>query len=315
MNTIGGPKLTIDFIGVPFDGFGRPGNQARAAAALRDVGLESAFSGREVVAESDIDLPEPNPERAANSGLMNELALVTMTEALHARVSAALSAGRFPLVYGADCSVLLGAVPALRDVAGEAGLVFVDGHEDTTPLDVSTDGEAANMEIGLLLGLTGKQAPEALRKRLPALKPEALAMLGQRDHALRRELNVATLANRGVLLRTHDDVSADPAERAREAVEHVASHAPDWWLHTDLDVLAQDEFIAQRVPGDVDEVGGLTWAQLTEVVSSALRAGGCCGWSLVIYNPEQDADGSEARRIVRFVADVAPGLPSARQSA
>jgi hypothetical protein len=41
---------------------------------------------------------------------------------------AALRAAGF--VYGADCSVLLAAVPALRDVAGRAGLVFVDGHED-----------------------------------------------------------------------------------------------------------------------------------------------------------------------------------------
>lgn len=35
-------------------------------------------------------------------------------------------------------------------------LLFVDGHEDTMPLDVSEDGEAANTEIGLLLELTGR---------------------------------------------------------------------------------------------------------------------------------------------------------------
>ena len=41
----------------------------------------------------------------------------------------------------------------------------------------------------------------------------------------------------------------------------------------------------------------------------ALRAGGCRGWSLVISNPDLDPDGSQARRIVRFVGDVAPDLP------
>lgn len=301
--------LTIDLIGVPFDGYGRVGNQARAAAVLRDAGLEAAFSGHEVITKPDIGLPDPNPERSTGSGLMNESALLAMTEALHTQVSTALSAGHFPLVYGADCSVLLGTVPALRDVAGEAGLVFVDGHEDTTPLDVSEDGEVANMETALLLGITGKLAPETLRKHLPALQPAALAMLGQRDHDLRRELNVATLADRGILLHTYEDVTADPAEHAREAVKHVTKAVPGWWLHTDLDVLAQDEFIAQRVPGDVDQVGGLTWPQLTELVSSALQAAGCRGWSLVIYNPEQDPDGSEAQRIVRFVTDVVSSLP------
>lgn len=63
--------LTTDLIGVPFDGFGRPGSQAGAAAA---------FSGHEVMAEPDFVLPEPNPERAANSGLIDEEALLTMTD-------------------------------------------------------------------------------------------------------------------------------------------------------------------------------------------------------------------------------------------
>ena len=35
----------VDFevIGVPFDGYGRPGNQARAAGALRTAGLVAAL--------------------------------------------------------------------------------------------------------------------------------------------------------------------------------------------------------------------------------------------------------------------------------
>jgi arginase len=55
--------------------------------------------------------------------------------------------------------------------------------------------------------------------------------------------------------------------------------------------------------------GGLTWAELTELLTAAFQAGGCRGWSLVIYNPELDPDGSAARRIVRLVRDVAPYLP------
>jgi arginase len=39
--------------------------------------------------------------------------------------------------------VLLGAVPALVDVLGRAGLVFIDGHEDATTMEASTTGEAA----------------------------------------------------------------------------------------------------------------------------------------------------------------------------
>jgi arginase len=225
-------------------------------------------------------------------------------------VGAALAADRFPIVYGGECSVLLGTVSGLRDARGRAGLVFVDGHEDTTPLDVSEDGEAANMEIGLLLGTTGQLAPAPLRRRLPALEPAGLAMLGRRDHELRRRLNVASLADLGVHLRGDDAVAASPADAARGAVQHVRQNASAWWLHTDLDVVAQDIFTAGRVPGDNDEGGGLDWAQLTELTTTALASGGCAGWSIVIYDPEQDPDGSQARRIVEFVADVAAARPN-----
>ena len=298
----------VQLIGVPFDGFGRVGHQARAAEALRGAGLESAF-GERAVERTDFALPTPDPGRAVGSGLMNEAALLALVDALREHVGAAFAAGRFPIVYGGECSVLLGAVSGLRDHTGRAGLVFVDGHEDTTPLDVSPDGEAANMEVGLLLGITGQLAPAPLRRHLPALDPATLAMLGPRDHALRRTLNIASLADRGVLLRGYEAIAADPAQVAREAVEHVRDAAPDWWLHTDLDVLDQDIFTAGRVPDDEDEPGGLDWSQLTELTLAALACRGCAGWSIAIYDPEQDPDGTEARRIVRYVADVADSLP------
>ena len=294
----------IELIGAAFDGFGRVGHQARAAEALRDAGLEGAFGEREV-GRTDFTLPDADPARAAGSGLMNEAALLALVEALCERVGAALAAGRFPLVYGAECSVLLGAISALRDHHGRTGLVFVDGHEDTTPLDVSPDGEAANMEVGLLLGITGKLAPASLRRRLPALEPAALAMLGPRDHALRHTLNLASLADRGVSFRGWESIAADPVQHARRAVDHVRRTAPAWWLHTDLDVLAQDIFTAGRVPDDDDQPGGLEWSQLTELTAAALACGGCAGWSIAIYDPEQDPDGTEARRIVQYVTDVA----------
>ena len=102
----------IQLIGAPFDGFGRVGHQARAAEALRDAGLEGAFGEREV-GRTDFALPTADPGRAAGSGLMNEAALLALVEALREHVGAALAAGRFPIVYGGECSVLLGAVSGL----------------------------------------------------------------------------------------------------------------------------------------------------------------------------------------------------------
>ena len=294
----------IDMIGVPFDGMGRSPGQAGAPRALRAAGLPAVF-GPGAALEPDLVLPGPVPQRAVSSGLLNERALLQMAAVLHRQVRASLSAGRFPFVYGADCSVLLAAVPALRDVAGRAGLLFVDGHEDATPMDLSPSGEAANMEIALLAGLTGERAPQPLRGWLPALALDAIAMLGPRDHLFRQAANIPTVADR-VWLRSAGEVSADPPGYARMAIEHVTAHASHWWLHIDLDVLARSEFSACGAPGEVSLADGLTWRQLTQISTPALQDGGCAGWSMSIYNPDLDPDRSTARRIVEFAAQVAP---------
>jgi arginase len=133
-------------------------------------------------------------------------------------------------------------------------------------------------------------------------------MLGPHDHAWRRELGVGTVAG-GVVVRSSEEVARDPAGSAREALRRMSSRASPWWLHTDLDVLDERDFSARGAPGEVVLSGGLTWQHLEEVVRTALRTGGCRGMSLVIYNHDLDADRSQARRIVQFVADIAPDIP------
>ena len=298
----------VELIGVPFDGYGRTRNQALAAEVLRETGLVAAFDGHVVVAVDELDLPQPIARRGASTGLVNEPARMAMIDALNDRVGRAVSAGRFTVVYGGDCSSLLGTFTGLRDRLGTVGLVFVDGHEDTMPLDVSEDGEAANTELGLLLGITGRRLSGALQHRLPALRSEALAVLGPRDQAWRRRFNVGSLADQGIWLRSDSDVAADPAETGRAAVLHVRAAVDRWWLHVDLDVLDPTEFEAQGLPDVDDEPGGLTWRQLTDVLIAAVETGGCLGCSLAIYDPDQDPERAGARCIVELVGRIARSI-------
>jgi arginase len=290
----------IELIGVPFDGYGRPGNQTRASAVLREAGIADAFAGHAVRDGGDLALPAGDPARGAASSLVNEAALVVMADAVEDRVRTALAAGRTPVLYGGDCTTLLGSVPALG-----GGLVFVDGHEDTMPLDVSEDGEAANAEIGLLLGLTGRLLGGPLARRRGTLAPDRLAVLGPRDRDWRRRFNVGSLREHGVWLRDVDEVAADPTGTARAAVRHVASAARRWWLHVDLDVLDPVEFPAQGLPDVADDPGGLSRAQLAALLSAAAGEGGCAGFSAAIYDPDQDPDRSGARHVVELVRSLA----------
>ncbi|OEU91983.1 hypothetical protein DB35_06840 [Streptomyces abyssalis] len=305
-------------LGVPFNSAGRPDGVARAPRALRDAGLVGRLRERipggapapgagrprtgrtdQVHDAGDVRVGTLSPERDTRSGLISPGGLETVTASVREAVAGALDEGELPLVLGGDCPVLLGCLRGAADVAGETGLLFVDGHEDAWAPDSSTTGEAADCELGFLLGMHRENLPRSLVRLLPALDPDAVVALGPRDSGELAAHRVPSLAGT-IDMRTADEVGASgdsPGRHAGEATDRILRRAGNWWLHVDLDVLSTEALPAVDYP----QPGGLTWPQLELLTSTALRAPGLAGMTLCIYNPDLDPGLHHADRIVEFL--------------
>jgi len=158
------------------------GGVARAPAALRRAGLAEALidAGLEVTDRGDVNLPRPSPERDPDSRVIGAEVLPTMIRRARIVVIDSLERGAFPVVLGGDCPILLGCLGA-GAAEGQPRLLFVDGHEDAWPPAQSSTGEAADMELGWLLGLTSSGLRADLRREIPALSPSDVIVLGPRD--------------------------------------------------------------------------------------------------------------------------------------
>jgi arginase len=288
----------VVLIGVPSNSSGTADGVARAPGVLRQRGLTAALVGRPGFTDAgDLTLAAPRPQRGP-SGLLAEDALITMIGQVREAVRTTRSSGRFPLLIGGDCPVILGALAALQAETGDPGLLFVDGHEDAWPPHSSPTGEAADCELGLALRLFDTGIDPRLRGVLPRIHAGNVIAIGPRDDGELATAGVATLAGQlRALIRP-----AELAATGRAAA--VAGLPAPWWLHTDLDVLATAELAAVDYP----QPGGLTWQQLRQLTAAALAMPGCAGWSVCIYNPDLDPDRTGADGIVSFITQAITAL-------
>ena len=285
----------IGLLGVPTNSAGTTDGVARAPAALREAGLLDAL-GRDgdVRDYGDVTLPDPSPERDAETHLIDPRGLATMVARVRDAIVSILSSGHFPLVIGGDCPILLGCLAAGGE-HGSLGLLFVDGHEDAYLPERSRTGEAADMELAFALGMVDVSWSPELAGILPLVAPTDVRVLGARDAGTLEAEGVPSIGDRLPVV-DGGRLVADPAGETDAA---CASLTVPWWLHLDLDVLSTEALSAV----DYRQDGGLGWVELEAVTSTALRAGPV-GWDVTIYNPDMDPDRTHARRIVRFLGSV-----------
>ncbi len=297
--------MSVTILGVPTNSSGTSDGVARAPAVLRESGLTTGLGANrpDVIDRGDIAIDPPLGVRG-NDGVIDSANLASTLARTRAAVAEARRRGDRVILLGGDCPVLIGGLAGCLEADGELpALLFVDGHEDAWPPDASTTGEAADMELGWLLGRGRETLSQELLAEIPHLEPGRVAILGPRD---RSEILAAVVEPLDDLVPVVDDVAValDPARAATRALERITPDGGPRWLHVDLDVLS-----TRALPAvDYRQPGGLSWSDLRELTDAALGRGGCVGATVTIYNPDLDPDRRSAPTIASFCLDLADRL-------
>ncbi len=282
----------------------RPGAEPgckKLAGALRGQGIVERLGAYDAGGL----IPPPYSEEWDGKTVRNASAIARFSRDLAGRVEELLEKGRFPLVMGGDCSILLGNMLALRK-RGRFGLAFLDGHLDFRhPGNSKVVGAAAGEDLALVTGRGGEDLanPEGLK---PLVREEDVVALGEREND--RETNDVLNTEIAVL-----DLAAvrkiGVAEAARRAVDRFENNKLDgFWIHLDADVL--DDEVMPAV--DSPQPDGLSRNELIEMLKGLLASRLAAGMDVTIFNPDLDPDGKIASAfaddLVAALADERPVL-------
>jgi arginase len=288
----------IGVIAIPYNVGWKGEGIDEGPSALRRAGLLEQLGQ---VAEAVVDLGDVSvdlpPRDNSNPKLLNPYQVVAVCRAVAARVRSACEQGYFPLILGAEDSVIMGIVEGLTQGLPEpVGLIYLDAHGDFNTPDTTPSGLIGGMDVAILTG----RGPDLLTNifgHKPQLSEEQIAIFGARDlDPSEREMLKASKVN----LYTMDRVRELGAERAmREATEKLSRFCSNIYIHIDIDVLEPSEMKAIHMSAP----DGLTLAECACVLRAVRETGRLCGLAVMVFNARKDPDGTEAQKLNQLIVD------------
>jgi arginase len=276
---------------------GRLPGSRRLPDALRGQGLVERLGAADA---GRVEPPPYRPEIEPATGVRNGAAIAGYSVALADRIGELLGQGRFPLLLGGDCSILLGSMLALRR-RGRYGLVSIDGGLDfrhagnADPAGpVGPLGSVAGEDLAVVTGRGAEQLTD-LEGRRPLVRDGDVVAVGHRNLAgLEDEVLATPMALYDVAaLRRHG-----PAAAAEAALAGLAGRGVEgFWIHLDSDVL--DPAVMPAV--DSPEPGGLAYDELVALLRVFTASTLAVGMQLTIFDPELDPDGHLAAELTEAV--------------
>lgn len=273
----------------------RPGGVERLPDALRAAGLPAMLGADSA---GRVNPPPYDSRRDPETHLLNGDAIRAYSVSLADAVAPLIEQGRFPVVLGGDCSILLGPALALRRL-GRYGLFFIDGHADFYQPEAEPRGEVASMELALVSG-RGPTVLADIDGFGPLVRDEDIVAFGFRDEEQAAREGSRDIRDTPIRACSLDEVrSRGTALAVSHALARlVRDDLAGFWIHLDADVL--DDAVMPAV--DYRMPGGLSLSELSGTLGTAVGSGRAVGLTVTIFNPDLDPDGRIARRFARSLA-------------
>lgn len=290
----------IALLGAPSSAAAFLAGSEKAPAALRAAGLVERLqaAGFEVIDHGDCP-PRLFADDEEHKRARNLKEIVAGLNDLKLRAEVAAKSGALVLVLGGDCAQVMGLLTGARRYYKHVNLLWFDRDADLNTPASTPSGRIDGMVVAHIIG---RGAPELVRfwSESPLVREPDVTLFGleridppEQDFLTRspmRHIYAADVRFKG------------GSAAAREALAQVHADAHEFVLHLDVDVIANADFPAVNVP---DETGaGISFEDTRLALREVAKHKNLLGLDVAQYNPDKDADGSCAKKLVDLLVDV-----------
>jgi len=218
-------------------------------------------------------------------------AIVAGLNDLKTRAELAVKSGALVLVLGGDCAQVIGLLTGARRYYKHVNLLWFDRDADLNTPASTPSGRIDGMVVAHIIG---RGAPELVRfwSDAPLVREPDVTLFGlerldppEQEFLAKSPMRHIDAAN----------VRASGAGKAaHDALAQVHADAREFVLHLDTDVIAPEDFPAVNVPGG----GGMSFDEVRTAFVEFAKHKNLLGLDVAQYNPDKDADGSGAAKLV-----------------
>jgi arginase len=287
----------IALIGAPSSAAAFSAGSEKAPVALRAAGLAEKLqsAGYEVVDYGDC-APRLFADDEEHRRARNLPAIVAGLNDLKTRAELAVKSGALVLILGGDCAQIIGLLTGARRYYKHVNLLWFDRDADLNTPSSTPSGRIDGMVVAHIIG---KGAPELVRfwSDAPLVREPDVTLFGierldppEQEFLAKspmRHIDAADIQSKGASKAAHD------------ALTQVHADVREFVLHLDTDVISQEDFPAVNMPGS----GGMRFDDVRAAFIEFAKHKNLLGLDVAQYNPNKDADGSGANKLVDLLVE------------